>query len=344
MKSDTSMPAVQGVLYESTDSVLEDRVHLRLDDGGDGRCLLTRELIRGDGIRFSQAIDIGSSAALYDFATSDPYAALLRGRYEALLRRIETRKSPRLSPSLTVEGAIGAIDRISDCQTEGELLQTVRSIVRCLGASQFVYQWLRFEGASVDDTDAVESRYLIGCRPSWMQQYVARLWFMNDPFVTYARTSVAPALSSGIHVHRADHWLVTEGRSQGFNSGIVAPAHLRGSGLVGLLFVSNPESPVTGDPKLWQHRVLFRALSSELLDWRVVQLRREASATYGLSESELLALKTLHDGGMAEHVAERLGISKNAVYQRVYRSIDNKMGVAHIADAVEKASALGLLG
>ena len=241
------------MLHESCDRVLDDRVNLCLSHDCDSRTfVLSRELVRSDGAKFGQLIEANAATALYDSATSDPYAARLRARYDAVIHLVGAAEPRSETERWDIAGTIGAIDRIANCRSEGEVLVLVSSIVRSLGAMQFICQWLTFEPVSSPDADALESRYLVGCRPSWVQRHIAKLWYMNDPLVSYARSNAVPALSSQINLRRKDHWLVTEARSQGSLNGLVAPAHLPGSDLMGLLYVSNNELPTTGDAKLWR--------------------------------------------------------------------------------------------
>jgi DNA-binding CsgD family transcriptional regulator len=176
-----------------------------------------------------------------------------------------------------------------------------------------------------------------------MQQYIARLWYMNDPYVTYARSNIAPALKSHVAVHRADHWLFSEAAAHGFSSTLVAPVHHHGHGMVGLLQVGNGISGIEGERLLWRHRLHFRALSSELLDWYTEQVRRQAVTEFQLSESETDVLRTLRDGGQAKHIADQLGISIHTVYKSVFPSINKKLGAGRITEAVEIAGGCGLL-
>ncbi|MCI0151813.1 LuxR family transcriptional regulator [Paraburkholderia sediminicola] len=326
-------------LHEDEHRIFNERVELSLSQDS----TLTRRLIRSDDASFSQIVAIDSIDDLSDFATADPYETRLQGSYDRIRQKCLAAMGCDRMRQIETGDPISLIGELSMCETEGALLSKVRTIVAGLGGMQFTYQWIRFNGANPATGDSVETRYLVGCRPAWTQQYIARLWYMNDPYVTYARTNVAPALASHVNVHRVDHWLVTEARMHGFVSGIVAPAHIHGHGLVGLLHVSNSIRVPAGESVLWDNRVLFRAMSSELLDWRVSQVRQDALAKYELSEQETHILRMLRDGASASHVAEQLGMSKHTVYKTIYQRITRKTGATRITDAVEKAAAHGLL-
>ncbi|REE06542.1 DNA-binding CsgD family transcriptional regulator [Paraburkholderia sp. BL27I4N3] len=331
--------ATPAPLHEEEHHIFNECVELSLSQDS----ILTRRLIRSDGASFSQIVAIDRMDDLSDFATADPYQTRLEGSYDRIRQKCVAAMGSERMKEVKTGDPVRLIGEISMCATEGALLSKVRTIIASLGGMQFTYQWIRFNGANPSTGDSVESRYLVGCRPAWTQQYIARLWYMNDPYVTYARKNVAPALASHVNVHRTDHWLVTEARMHGFASGIVAPAHIHGHGLVGLLHVSNSIRAPDGEGVLWDNRVLFRAISSELLDWRVSQVRQNALVKYELSEQETEILRMLRDGASASHVADQLGMSKHTVYKTIYQRITRKTGATRITDAVEKAAAHGLL-
>ncbi|HEX7906653.1 MAG TPA: autoinducer binding domain-containing protein [Paraburkholderia sp.] len=326
-------------LHEDEHHIFNECVQLSLSP----ECVLTRRLIRSDGASFSQIVALNSVDDLSEFATADPYEVRLQGSYDRIRQKYVGATEDDRSKQDGTSDPVRLIGELSSCTTVGVLLSKARTIVAGLGGTQFTYQWIRFDNANAATGDPVETRYLVGCRLGWMQQYIARLWYMNDPCVMYARTNVAPALTSHVTVHRADHWLFTEARMHGFASGIVVPSHMHGHGLVGLLHVSNSLRAPAGEDRLWRNRVLFRAMSSELLDWHVSQVRQNALARYDLSEEETQILRTLRDGGSASHVADQLGVSVHTVYKTIYQRITRKTGATRITEAVEKAAAHGLL-
>ncbi|WNC95479.1 autoinducer binding domain-containing protein (plasmid) [Paraburkholderia sp. FT54] len=331
--------ATHAPLHEDEHHIFNECVELSLSQD----CILTRRLIRSDGASFSQIVAIDSADDLSDFAMADPYGTRLQESYDRIRQKCVAATGGDRPKQVETGDPVRLIGELSMCATEGALLSKVRTITASLGGMQFIYQWIRFDGATPAAGDPVETRYLVGCRPGWTQQYIARLWYMNDPCVVYARTNVAPALMSHVNVHRIDHWLVTEARMHGFASGIVVPAHIHGHGMVGLLHVSNSVRAPAGEGVLWDNRVLLRAMSSELLDWRVSQVRHDAQAKYELSEQETQILRMLRDGASASHVADQLGMSKHTVYKTIYQRITRKTGATRITDAVEKAAAHGLL-
>jgi DNA-binding CsgD family transcriptional regulator len=328
------------ILHEGSYRIFDERVDFCL--AIDKICVLVRRLVRHDGATFSQVLEVDNES-LFELATADLYEQRLEACYALLSRKCEAAAAEIDRTGLPIIDAGDAIDNLNRCSGEGELLAHVRAIVHRLGANQFTYQWLRFEGASPASGDLVEARYLIGCRPAWMQQYIARLWYMNDPYVAYARSNIAPALRSNVAVHRVDHWLFSEAQAHGFSNMLVAPVHHHGHGMVGLLQVGSDIDGIDGERLLWGNRRHFRALSSELLDWYTEEARRQAVCEFRLSESETGVLRILRDGGQAKHVADQLGVSIHTVYKNVFPGINKKLGAGRITEAVELAGGYGLL-
>ena len=340
MHAGVSQTIQPGKIYEGECQVFKEHVRLCLSLDASG-FVIERELKQRDGTIFNQVVPIDRAADLFDFAAADPYEPKLQRIYEALRRHYVEAAASEL-PSIDHGDPIHAIGELAACRSEGQLLFKARAIVAALGGTQFVYQWLRFAGDSAASGDAIETRYLAGCRPAWLQQYLARLWYMNDAWIVYARNNVAPAVTSQINLHREDHWLRTEAKTHGFVSGIVLPAHIN-RGLIGVLQVSNDIVAPAGEQKLWANRVLLRALSAALLDWQVSHLRKTAEFAYHLTADETIVLKTLRYGGDAANVAEQFGISIHTVYKSIYQRINRKIGVSRINEAVEKATIAGLL-
>ena len=330
------------LLYRENVRVVNEQLLISLS--ADSGLTLSRELTRSDGASFGQIVSLQSASDVFDFSAADPYEGKLERCYETIKKYVvDATATAPVSPA-TVVDPLQAISELSGNLTEGELLSRVRRIVAVLGGTQFIYQWVRFEGKGSRTDDPVEARYLVGCRPAWLQQYIARLWYMNDPHLSYARSSAAPALAAHINIHRADHWLVTEARMHGLASGVIVPAHSpAGRGLVGILQVSNGMQTTDSESLLWKNHVLLRALSCALLDWQITQVRKKAASQYNLSDDETLALKTLRAGGGASHIADQLGVSVSTVYKSIFRHINKKTGVSRINEAVEKVTAVGLL-
>ncbi|MCX4150029.1 MULTISPECIES: autoinducer binding domain-containing protein [Paraburkholderia] len=331
-------------LHESSDLVASERVRMRLFEVTPGVFTLERELTRRDGVALTQVIDVPNTATLHDFATADPYGLQLAHSYRTIQRKFETalREISFERVSATGLDAEQAIGELENCRTEGELLLSVRNVVTLLGGREFTYNWLRFTEPEPDRADLADARFLVGCRASWIQQYVAKLWYVSDPFIHYARTHVAPTRSSAISLHRQDHWLLTEARGHGLYNGLVIPAHVRGNELVGLLFVTAATPDGEGEDKLWERRQLFRALSAELLDWHIAHVRREALEQFRLDDQEATVLQMRRWGDSARDIADRIGVSESVAY-KIFQRINEKMGVNRISDAVAKAATSGMI-
>ncbi|HDR9756538.1 autoinducer binding domain-containing protein [Burkholderia vietnamiensis] len=332
-------------LHDESAQIGTERVSLRLYQTSEGLSIIDRQSLRGDGVSFTQVVGIEHAADLYDFATADPYAQRLERIYSLMHQKyVEAQPQQGRSSAVKTPGApLEAIYGIAQCRTEGELLALARTVITAVGGGDFIFQWSRFSADKTGTFDFLDSRYLVGCRPSWLQQYLAKLWYMNDPVVQYARYNVEPTVTSRIHLHRTDHWFITQGHDHGLYHGVVAPVHTPGNGVVGILYVSAPTPKPEAVIQLWENKVLLRALAAELLDWRVAQSRLKATEQVDLSDSETLALQTLHSGGGASHVADRLGLSVHTVYKTIFQRINHKLGVHRIGDAVAKAERLGLV-
>jgi DNA-binding NarL/FixJ family response regulator len=109
-----------------------------------------------------------------------------------------------------------------------------------------------------------------------------------------------------------------------------------------MLQVGNDQPPPEGEGELLAHRLLLRAITEEMLDWRIAILRKEAARLIDLDSRELAVLRLLRNGRTACNVADSLGISQRSVYL-IFQKINGKLGVSHIARSLEKVKINGLL-
>jgi hypothetical protein len=203
------------------------------------------------------------------------------------------------------------------------LLPIAQTVTRALGAEQYIFSWLVLDEKS---SDVIEHRYLVGCDPAWLNKYIDRVWYMNDPLLDYAKRNVKPVLSSRLDLYSDAHWLATEAATHGLRNNLVCPVHAGTNSFLVMLQASNAEPRKAGEGILWRNRRLLRELACELLDWRLVGLRQQATSQFDLGEQDLEVLRMVHDGGKASHVAEVLNVSVKAVYKVVYPRINQKMG------------------
>ncbi|PTB17038.1 hypothetical protein C9I57_30300 [Trinickia symbiotica] len=212
-------------------------------------------------------------------------------------------------------------------------------ILTQLGGRCYTYRWLHVDQRAGAITG---QRCLVGCQPGWVHAYIRHQWYRNDPFVDYARRNGGPALASEIDAVGDHQWANELADRYGFRSMLVCPAHPPSGALIGLLQVGNELQQSTGEPTLWQHRVLLRALADEILDWGIATQREEEASLLDLDQRELTVLRLLRAGRTACNVAENLGISERTAYV-IFRKINQKLGVSHIARAVDAATARGLI-
>jgi len=224
-------------------------------------------------------------------------------------------------------------------------MAVAHTVTSSLGATQYIFSLIVLDDKS---GDAIEHRYLVGCDPAWLNKYIDRVWYMNDPLLEYAKRNVTPALSSRLDLYSDDHWLPTEAKAHGFRNNLVCPVHVRGNhggtnSLVAMLQASNGESTEIGEGVLWRNRPMLRALTCELLDWHLAGQRQQATSEFGLDDQELDVLRRLRGGGTAKNVAEAMGLSVKTVYATVYPKVNKKMGATHITNAVAMAVNSGLI-
>lgn len=330
-------------LFDADVRILRDRVVLRLFEGRDSSCVLEHRVVRGDGTTLTQVLCLADGATLQEFATADPYGDHLRLQYQSIdrvhreqLSRCMAPQRPRLGD---LDPIIEEIGRVRSCTSEGELMSIANRVLSRLEGRSYTYRWVQVDSK----TDAVVSqRCLVGCNPGWFHAYFKYQWYRNDPFVEYGRRNGTPTRSSDIVALGNDHWARDVAGRFGLRSSVICPAHSPSSSSFGLLQVGNELAPHEGEGALWKHRVLFRALAEEMLDWGIARQRSDELSRAELDQRELAALRLLRAGRTAIHVAESLGISERTAYG-IFRKINDKLGVSHIARAVDAAAERGLI-
>lgn len=320
------------LLYEAECVVFDEMIQLRFSLESDSSYMLSRRIDATSGASFTQLITIEDLASLHDFSTSDPFESKLRNHY-AKIRDLFNRNPLPCSRVLHIIDPVEAIGSVSACKTKGELHNLVRAITYKLGSTQFVFHWLRSSLAG--DSPATDARYLIGCRPSWIQQYITRVFYLHDQHLHYAKSNLAAALTSSIG--RNDDWVGQEAKRHGFVNGLVVPAHSPKTGFFGFLHIGNSLDRSTGEDSLLRSKPLFVALSVELLEWRVAELRREAAWKFRLSAEDVSVLQIYGKRRSVEDVAAQLRTTREMGYKHFQR-INKKLGVKRIQEALSKAS------
>ncbi|CAB3773567.1 helix-turn-helix transcriptional regulator [Paraburkholderia humisilvae] len=328
------------VIYEADIHLARDRIVLRLRRHSGGILTLERRSCRGDGTSFAQIVVISNLDSLREFASTDVCSEHLRTQYHAI-ERVCSEEAPIFpsSPIDCSEDVLDAIGRIQKCASEGELMVTTGAVLKHLGITSYTYKWVL---ADEKVRGIREQRCLIGCHPGWVHAYSRHRPCGNDVLLDYIKRRAAPAVGSEIEAYRQDRNLRLLSARYGFGSVLVCAAHPPGSSLFGVLQVGSRQIPPAGECALWRHRVLIRAIAGEILDWRVATVRDEAARATDLDHRELHVLRLLRNGRTACNVADNFGISERSVYL-IFRKINQKLGVSHIARAVERASANGLI-
>lgn len=227
------------------------------------------------------------------------------------------------------------ISASEDC----ELAERVKAIVSSLGGESYVFVAI-FPGVSAAPTT---HRFLIGCSPEWCQMYNANKWYMTDPFLEYARSNTAPITGSEVMLEtQGQREMLAAASENGFRSGIVVPVHTSIAGRLGVLYIGSNDSQEIGEKRLVGHRLYFRALASELLDWFTRVSKLELVEARGITELDLRMMGFLKMGFTAEDISRELDVSVKAVYGN-YKKIKDKVGVSHISEAVKFAEVNDLL-
>lgn len=238
-----------------------------------------------------------------------------------------------------LENSKWLIGRICECKDEFTLHKLLHDILPPFGIKSYIYTIVLTTDGLVDRKTY---RFLIGCAPELCQMYIARKWFMNDPYIEYASTNSAVISCDDICLESEGQQELRETtRSFGFRSGIIAPAH-NGGHLFGVLFLGSDMEPEQGHPLLMQHRITFRTISMELLEWWSLHLKKHVIQKFDLSPKEIAILKLLNREYRASDIARELNVSPKTIHNHV-RTIKDKFGTNSVGAAVKKAASYGLL-
>lgn len=241
------------------------------------------------------------------------------------------------------QDAYVALGRIARCQTEADVATLTKQVILALGATSYVYSTLTSDDRS-DDRESY--RYFIGCDPQWCRIYNERKWFMNDPFVEYGRYNTEPIIADQIVLQTSGQIeMLRLAADYGFKSGMVIPTHSSQSAneRIGLLYIGVDEPPNIGNQLMHLHRIFYRALGMELLDWWIRFLRAEAALKFNLSEEEINLLQQIKNGQAVIELSAKLDIAPSKLYRQL-NIIQDKFNVDKIGAAVAIASFNGLLG
>lgn len=239
--------------------------------------------------------------------------------------------------------AYSALEQIHTCKTPGELAVFTKRFISDLGASSYVYS---IHITDDNAADQFSQRHVISSDNEWCELYNRKRWFMNDPFIEYAKRNSSPIFGSKIlpKTQGQQDMLQMAGR-YGFLSGILVPTHCSNNveERISMLYVGSDAQPEIGEPILKRFRIVYRALGMELLDWWNGHLREKAAERFKLNAEEIQLLQFSKNGYVVSEIGAKLSLKPSNLYRK-FDIIKDKFNVEKISEAVRVASRAGLLG
>jgi DNA-binding CsgD family transcriptional regulator len=231
------------------------------------------------------------------------------------------------------------LSNISSCQSHGELMELIGSLLRRIGIESFVF--IYFE-KKIEKRNNI--RHLIGCNKSWVIEYSKRKWFSIDLFSSYSRLFDRPVLISDFSIEsRGQRDLMDHYHSHGFRSGMVIPSHSLSNDRVGVFIVGNDCVNLKGNIVFSKNTFLLREISLEILNWLNAYLQPKNIDVRQLSE---LDLKLLKFGFFDENTSNDIALLSNLTVSQVnnrFRKINRLFGVDNRKDAANIAMGLGII-
>lgn len=334
--------APANVIYQRRERCDHDTVILRLRNFGEGRLVLERVISRQHDVSPTIVLPVRSERSLQEFAGADPWRNILAPVYEDIgykCRQMLGNKTP-LNRSRRTGSIEDLFLTMTECDNEFDLAVILDSLAGMLGAEQYCVSWIERDSRA----DRATHRYLLGCDPAWMQKYVYRSGYMNDPSFEYAKRNASPATSSLIEADSGEHWWFQEAKRHGLSNTLTCPVHDPARERMTVLQVAVGGDTTAGDAVLMRNQRDWHSAANALSTWRLTQLTGLA-AQFGLDVQELSVLRArLHWKDVSsETIADEFNLSSAHVKQTLHKSIKRKMGVAHINDAVTVAFKCGLV-
>jgi len=238
---------------------------------------------------------------------------------------------------------LNIIHRIPGAVTEDAVKFLTASAIQISGAQYFIYSTIR-ENKFVQQQDI--HHHFEDCSPDWRAIYDRRKWFMNDPFVEYARSHTEPIISSQIAaVTTGQSEMIAAAAAHGFRSGMIIPAHnnLGAQQCLGMLLVGSSAGPEEAEPVLLSNRLIYRALAMELMDWWRNQFRQRAIERFKIQQIEMQILAYLHNGKTISEIAALTDIKSGTLYRHL-NALKDKLNAVKTDDVVQKAKSYGFFG
>jgi DNA-binding CsgD family transcriptional regulator len=234
---------------------------------------------------------------------------------------------------------VGLAEGITDHRTTGTLMEVMYRVNELLGLTGSV-----FVSFAREDESRESYRFINTMLPAWCQEYNAHAWYTIDPCLLYSLTHNEPALIKDLPLHsRGQRIMMETAKQYGLASGFVIPAHSpSGRSRMGVLYLVSGDPDHLNESALRHLRLVLRALAGELLDWWTRQIRSELLSGGELSKIETEVLRMTHQGLGSKEIATHLGLTKNAVDQRLHR-LTNRFDCFSRKDAANLAYQYGLL-
>lgn len=238
---------------------------------------------------------------------------------------------------------LNIIKKISTATEEEAVKSLSESAIQLAGGEYFIYSTIR-ENNYTQKHDI--HHHFENCSKEWRTIYDRRKWFMNDPFIEYARTHTGPSLGAEIvPVTAGQNEMLCAAANHGFRSAIVIPTHnnLGAQQCMGMLLIGSPTETEIGEPLLATNRLIFRALAMELMDWWKLQFQSRTVQRFKLQPREILILENLYRGKSVAEVAAITDIKPSTLYRQL-DLLKVKMNAMKTDDLIRKARFCGLFG
>lgn len=187
-------------------------------------------------------------------------------------------------------------------------------------------------------------RFFLACDPRWCIEYEQQGWYVDDPWLAYARSNPEPTLGHRIALATdAQARMVARAEEFGFRSTIIVPVQ-GGGGLtrVGMLCVGSSTPRFFEADGYGALRVVARTLATEVHDWWLRRVGEEFRSTCQMTREDLRLLSGTRNGLNAKELARQLRKSPVAVDCRFQR-INAKLGVRDRRTAARLAAEYGLI-
>jgi len=189
-------------------------------------------------------------------------------------------------------------------------------------------------------------KFTVACSPTWCQAYSENAWYQVDPGLTYAQMNSAPALIEELPIRSSvQQDILKSARDVGFVSGMVVPTHSPGGrNRMGVLYLGSSVPGYVDSQTLTEVKLYVKAISSELLEWWVKNMREQLLKRVQITETDLHLMRLVRQGYRSKEIAEVLsdGCSANTVDQRIGK-LCARIDADGRKDAVRKLMDVGLL-